>query len=404
MDRPLKGICMRNRVKLSSVVVILSLALVVSWTAVSFAQEPEAGILTLGHTTTVYSRVLAEERTLLIDLPTGYELTQTRFPVLFLLDGLTHFHHATATVDFLARDGRIPQMIIVGIPNVSRTRDLTPTQIEDRELSGGGENFLKFIEEELIPYIDDKYRTQPHRVLFGHSLAGMFSIYSLLTKPDLFGGYIAASPYLQYDDGHVVGLAESSFAGLTGDRKSLFITLGDEPDYTESIDRLVGLLDKADKNLLRWEYKVFENDDHGSVSLKSLYQGLEMIFSSWLYSGDLAEADVQAIEKHFSNLSDEYGYQILIPEALLNQMGYLLLADEKYDEAIAAFELNISNYPESANVYDSLGEGYEAMNKLSLAKINYEKAHIRAQEIGDPNTRIYKLHLDALLDKLSGFD
>jgi tetratricopeptide (TPR) repeat protein len=129
-----------------------------------------------------------------------------------------------------------------------------------------------------------------------------------------------------------------------------------------------------------------------------------MIFSSWLYSGDLAEADVQAIEKHFSNLSDEYGYQILIPEALLNQMGYLLLADEKYDEAIAAFELNISNYPESANVYDSLGEGYEAMNKLSLAKINYEKAHIRAQEIGDPNTRIYKLHLDALLDKLSGFD
>ncbi len=395
---------MRNRVKIRSVVVILSLALVISWVAVSFAQQPEPGILTLGHTATVYSRILEEERPVLIDLPTGYDLTQTRFPVLYLLDGLTHFHHATATVDFLARNGRIPQMIIVGIPNVSRTRDLTPTPVEDRELSGGGDNFLKFIEDELMPYIDDKYRTQPHRVLFGHSLAGMFSIYSLLSKPDLFAGYIAASPYLQYDDGHVVGLVESQFAGLAGDRKSLFITLGDEPEYTETVDRLVDLLGNTDENQLRWEYKQFENDDHGSVSLKSLYQGLEMIFSSWLYTGDLAEADVAAIEKHFNSLSDEYGYQILIPEGLLNQMGYMLLADEKYDEAIAAFELNITNYPESANVYDSLGEGYEAMNKLSLAKLNYEKAHIRAQEIGDPNTRIYKLHLDALLDKLSGFD
>jgi hypothetical protein len=368
------------------------------------AQTPEPGILTLGHTTTVYSRILEEERTLLVDLPVGYEMTQTRFPVLYLLDGLTHFHHATATVDFLSRNGRIPQMIIVGIPNVARTRDLTPTAVADRDRSGGGDAFLEFLGEELVPYIDGLYRTQPYRVLFGHSLAGMFSVYSLLNRPDIFGGYIAASPYLQYDGDHVVDIAAARLAGLSGAKKSLFVTLGDEPEYAGAVDRFVETVGETGDAVLRWEFVSFENDDHSSTPLKSLYEGLEMVFANWRFPGDLADADIPSLERHYENLSDEFGYTILIPEALLNQLGYLLLAEERYDEAIAAFELNIDNYPESANVYDSLGEGYEAMNKLSLAKVNYEKAYERGQRIGDPNTRIYKMHLDALLEKLSGFD
>jgi predicted alpha/beta superfamily hydrolase len=395
---------MSKRILIVCLLVTAGLLPAVFRPADSNAQEPETGILTLGFTATVYSRILEEERTVLVDLPAGYEVTQTRFPVLYLLDGLTHFHHATATIDFLARNGRIPQMIIVGIPNVARSRDLTPTQVEDREGSGGGDNFLEFVGEELIPFIDGQYRTEPYRVLFGHSLGGMFTVYSLLSRPELFNGYIAASPYLQYDDGHVVGLADTKLAGISGERRSLFVTLGVEPDYTDTMNRFVEKVSGADDGVLRWEYRPFENDDHGSTPLKSLYEGLEMIFSSWLYPGELADADIPSIETHYAELSEEYGYEILIPEGLLNQLGYLLLAEERYDEAIAAFELNINNYPGSANVYDSLGEGYEAMNKLSLAKINYEKAYARGQEIGDPNTRIYKLHLEALLAKLSDFD
>jgi len=360
--------------------------------------------MTLGRAATVYSRVLGEERTLLVALPSGYELTQTRYPVLYLLDGLANFQHATSTVDFLARNGRIPQMIVMGIANTARTRDLTPTHVENRETSGGVDEFLQFVEEELIPYVDGRFRTQPFRMLFGHSLGGMFAAYALFTKPDLFGGYIAASPALQYADAYVVDLVEESLAKHSDLDKSLYVTLGDEPDYVETLDRFVGLLKAAKNSGLQWEYAVMENDEHMSTPLKSLYQGLEMIYTGWMFPGDLSDADIPSLEAHYRDLSDQFGFEILIPEALLNQLGYLLMAREKYDEAIGAFELNITNYPGSANVYDSLGECYEAMNKLSLARVNYEKAYELGQEIEDPNAGIYKIHLDNLLQKLSGFD
>jgi predicted alpha/beta superfamily hydrolase len=369
-----------------------------------WGQEPDTQPLTLGHATSVYSRVLGEDRAILVDLPTGYELTQSRYPVLYLLDGLAHFHHAAASVDFLSRTGRIPQMIVVGITNTARTRDMTPTHVEDRETSGGADTFIQFVEDELIPFVDDRYRTQPYRVLFGHSLGGMLAVYTMFTKPDLFAGYIAASPHLQYDDGYVVGKVEEILAGRPTLRTSIYLTLGDEPDYAETLERFTGLLAGADDSGLRWEYQVLEQDDHMSTPLKSAYEGLEMVFASWRYPGDLSEAEVSSVQAHYEKLSAELGYQVLIPEGLLNQLGYMLLARERYDDAVAAFKLNIDNYPGSANVYDSLGEAYEAMNEWSLAKTNYERAYKRGLEIDDRNTRIYKQHLDDLLEKLSEFD
>jgi hypothetical protein len=320
------------------------------------------------------------------------------------LDGLANFHHAAATVDFLSRTGRIPQMIVVAIVNSASTRDMTPTHVDDRPASGGGDSFLQFVEEELIPFVDDRYRTQPYRVLFGHSLGGMFAVYTLFKRPDAFGGYIAASPYLQYDDDRVVAVAEEILAGNPSLKKSLCITLGDEPDYVETLERFVSVLDKSGDTGLRWEYVVMEDEEHMTTPLKSVYQGLEMIFAKWRYPGELAEASVSQIQAHYRDLSDEMGYEIVIPEGLLNQLGHLLLSEERYDDAIVAFKLNIDNYPGSANVYDSLGEAYEAMNELALAKVNYEKAYNRGLEIDDRNTMIYKQHLDDLLQKLSDFD
>lgn len=395
---------MQLRIRCKPFALLVAAVVSAAFAGVAAAQEERRPIFAVGHSAMVYSRVLGEERAIVVELPGAYELTQTRYPVLYLIDGFTNFVHATATVDFLARNGRIPQMIVVGIVNVARTRDLTPTHVEDRETSGGGDDFLDFIEKELIPYVDERYRTQPYRVLFGHSLGGMFSVYTLFSKPDLFGGYVAVSPNLQYGDEFVVKKAEKVLSGKPELRNSLHVTLGDEPDYVEALDHFTELLESAANPGLRWEYNVLEGEDHMSTPLQGLYRGLEMVFAQWRYPGDLSEADVPSLQAHYEQLSDEFGYRIPIPEGLLNQLGYLLLALERYEDAIAAFKLNIENYPGSANVYDSLGEGYEAMNEFSLAKINYEKAYKRGQEISDPNTNIYKRHLENLMEKLSGFD
>src|SRR5687767_11622017 len=127
---------------------------------------------------TIKSGVLGEERTILVRTPPGYERNDLRYPILYMTDGDAHLLHTSGTVSFLARNGRMPEMIIVGITNTDRTRDLTPTRVSSMTLpngtmqfptSGGADKFLKFIETELIPQVEAKYRAQPYRVLAGHS-------------------------------------------------------------------------------------------------------------------------------------------------------------------------------------------------------------------------------------------
>ena len=100
---------------------------------VTFSQDtPEA--ITIGKKLKFYSEVLKEERLLFLYLPSGYDQLEESFPVLYLLDGDAHFHHTTGTVQFLAQNGRIPDMIIVAIQNTERTRDLTPPTQTDTDI------------------------------------------------------------------------------------------------------------------------------------------------------------------------------------------------------------------------------------------------------------------------------
>ena len=165
----------------------------------AFAQGPTIpGVTSL----TVKSEVLGEDRRILVRTPQGYEAGNQRYPVLYLLDGDAHIAHTSSTVEFLARNGRMSELIVVAIPNTDRTRDLSPTHITTTgatgapqfPTSGGGDKFLKFIETELMPHIEKNYRVHPYRILAGHSLGGLFVVHAMISRPDLFNAYIAVSP------------------------------------------------------------------------------------------------------------------------------------------------------------------------------------------------------------------
>ena len=142
----------------------------------AFAQ-PAAGTVTK---LTLKSAVLGEERLVLVRTPAGYETNKLSYPVLYMTDGDAHMGHTASTIEFLTRNGCIPDLIVVGITNTDRTRDLTPVKSTNKNAagelqfptSGGADNFLKFIETELIPRIEKEYRVQPYRILAGHSLGG----------------------------------------------------------------------------------------------------------------------------------------------------------------------------------------------------------------------------------------
>ena len=137
------------------------------------------------------STVLGEERVVLVRTPPGYETNKQKYPVLYMTDGDGHMGHTAATIEFLTQNGRISDLIVVGVTNTDRTRDLTPTKSATKNpagqlqwpTSGGADNFLKFFETELIPAIEKDYRVQPYRIFAGHSLGGLFAIHAMVSKP-----------------------------------------------------------------------------------------------------------------------------------------------------------------------------------------------------------------------------
>ena len=154
----------------------------------------------IGEQITFKSEVLNEDRSVIVFTPDTYNTNQASYPVLYLLDGGTHFHHASGIVQFLSAQGLIPEMIVVAVQNVDRTRDFSPTQVEDRPATGGAEKFMAYLENELILFINKNYRAVSYDILMGHFFGGEFATYALLNRPQVFDAYIAVSPYMMYDN------------------------------------------------------------------------------------------------------------------------------------------------------------------------------------------------------------
>ena len=356
--------------------------------------------IVIGDSITFKSDILKENRLLMIYLPFGYERTNKRYPVLYLLDGNTHFLNAAAIVNFLSRNRHIPPMIVVAIPNTKRTRDFTPAKDKERTDSGGADKFIKFLKNELFPFVDKEYRTVPYRVLFGHSLTGMFAIYTLFKDPAMFQAYIAVSPGLVYINRYVLRLIEEKkeFPDLSA--KILFITYGKEQFYSAALNKFIKLLETHAPPTFEWHFKIMPEYDHQTVPLESLYRGLETIYSGFKLPGNLAEGGVKAIKAHYDKIKKKYFYNLPYSEVTINGLGYQMAEKKNYDKAIEIFTFNVELFPGSPNVYDSLGEAYMLSGQLELAKKNFEIAIKNGKKIKDPNLKAFKAHLDKVTEEL----
>jgi predicted alpha/beta superfamily hydrolase len=385
-------------------------ALLVLLSSSALAQVPP-GVTALK----INSAVLGEERTILVRVPAGYETNKLRYPVLYMTDGNAHISHTSSTVEFLARNGRMSEMIVVGITNTDRTRDLSPTHVTTTvaggntalqfPTSGGGDKFLKFIETELIPEIEKRYRVDPYRILAGHSLGGLFAIHAMISRPELFNSYVAVSPALQWDNQVVVKRAEDFFKSRKEWQATLFTSLGHEPGPIEDgFYQLKQVLEKNAPKGFEWEARVLDDEDHGSVVLHSHYLAMRKVFTGWQIPRDpetgQVVGDFKSVEEHYQKLSQKFRHTIPVPENLINQMGYQSLFAGRSDEAIMIFKTNVERYPDSANVYDSLAEAYERSGRLELAAPLYEKAHTLGQQNKDPNLAVYKANFDRASEKL----
>lgn len=317
------------------------------------------------------SAVLGEKRDLVIYLPDGYRDSQDRYPVLYLTDGDIQGPHTAGTIDYLAKFEQIPPMIVIGIvnPPQSRQRDLTVTSSanENPQQLANADRFLAFIENEVIPFVKQQYRTLDYQVLSGTSHGGQFAINALVKRPGLFNAVIAISPSLYWNNQQLLGLAEQA---LKSDQLQghLYVSIAnEEPTMTEPYQRFVDLLARYPSDKLTVASQTFSNETHNTTVLLGQYAGLKYLFSEWPITEGVPKtlADLQA---KFDSRSKLLKTDLMIPQDKANGYAGWLQYLNRQDDALALLKWNRANYPQSLNAHTALIKAYVHFKMAEDAK------------------------------------
>jgi predicted alpha/beta superfamily hydrolase len=362
--------------------------------------------ITIGNIDTIHSSILHENRPVLIYTPSSINKDpkrNIRYPVIYLLDGESFFHSFTGTVQYLSSIGKIPEMIVVGIPNTNRNRDLTPThfvywsdgQKDEKALhsTGGGEKFLSFVQDELIPHIEAVYPTAPYRMFAGHSLGGLTVLNALINHPTLFNSYVSIDPTVWWDNRALMNKVTPTLAQADYKGKSLYYASANTMDKHMDTLRVLndtanvnvhvrdnlqfrGLLQKDHSSHLAWQWKYYHEDNHPSVPLLASYDALRFVFKNYELPKEMDDPSLTAqdISVHYKSVSKLLNYEVKPSERTVNLLGYGCLSNKHYSEAYSFFKMNIDNYPQSFNVYDSMGDYYLAIGDEKNAATVLAKA------------------------------
>lgn len=379
----------------------------------------------------IHSNILNEDREIYIYYPTSKEDNTKEYPVLYLMDGdilapvvASQIHYLSMLYEF------IPPMIIVGVNNYkhNRTHDLTPTNSlididddgvinYDLKTSGGGGEFIQFLEEELIPYIESKYATKPYRILSGMSFGGLMSLYCL-THKDIFDAYIAISPSLWWDNNYLIKEINKYFETSKINNKKVFMSIADEKrKFRKSILKTDSIFSQNINGIGNYKFNQYPDETHGSGAVIAIYEGIKFIYADkWvettsessqqisfyygrgsanLESGDslFIEASIsdfnKAIELNPSlavayaqralakarinrhaqalidfNVAEELGFNFSV---FYFNRGYTNLSLNNYNEALSDFKKSNDLEPNNTMTYLMLGNTYRELK-------NFEKS------------------------------
>jgi uncharacterized protein len=265
-----------RKARLESVLLAALVTLVTASHAASLAaQEPAPDPVPQHDTLMLPSQVLGEARRINVHTPASYSASDTaRFPVLYMPDGGLDedFPHVVNTVDSLIALGAIRPVIVVGVPNTVRRRDLTgPTRVKtDSAIAphiGGSAAFRRFWQDELVPVIDAHYRTTPERAIVGESLAGLFVVETFLREPAIFDHYIAFDPSLWWNHGALVDSASALLAAgkaAVAQHRTLYIAASRD-DIGNQTTRLSAMLRGSAPHALDWKFEPRPDLTHGTI-------------------------------------------------------------------------------------------------------------------------------------------
>ncbi len=362
-------------------------------------------------TMSINSQVLNEQRKLIVYTPAKYDFAENqKFEVIYVFDAQAReiFDMVTATMAF--KNNNICPMIVVGIISNDRNQDFLPIY-DYKETSdqynghlGNADKFLSFISDELMPFIDKNYRALPKKIAVGHSNGGTFITYSFLQKPDLFDAYIAISPNFGYDKMQFLKRFKNFKPGnLTSDKFFYMCNSGgypEEGDWITARNQITGIFkSEAFRNKIIFKSQDFSaSETHWSVFQIGVLNGLQEYFNYQYFNPDNLLKYYDTLYKH--KLTD------LNPQNT-NQLAYDFFYMGKPNDALKILLWAHQLFPKDLNLFDSIGEMYQNLNKKDEAKEYYllldknieeQKGTLKADEYEQLKKGV-KARLSSLSDK-----
>ncbi len=341
------------------------------------------------HSIVLDSEILGEQRQILVSLPGSYQHTQANYPVLVATDAEFIHEFAVGASRYLSRRGKAPELIVVGIINTHRGKDLFYE----------ADNFTAFLEKELIPHIDDRFRTSELRILFGFS-SGTVPVDRLLFSNNALFSMFIATGWGMSDSGYERASKSLRETEFTGQR--VFFSTEGTTVRRKNVALFLDDLERLQPDKLQWKGHIYESMDHGDVMPRGLYDGLEFLFKNWGMPRALAEKGVDGLAEHERLLHRQLSHPLAIQSETIANSTYELLQSGQADHAQAV--LSLLDEAIRRKPWDPEMLAYRAFALWQYGESDDAKATIRqaidlAKESSDPRLPEFRSMLDEWLQQ-----
>lgn len=311
----------------------------------------------------IKSEAFGQQREILVSLPESYANNSNgQYPVIYVVRGQSDLLSVIAAIDML--DAEVPEFIVVGISGMGAEFILS----DDSQKS----KFSNLLHNEVVPYIQKQYRTAPYTILVGHSAAGKFVANDWISGGKYFSSYYAISPEL--NNGKINKRINLVNLSDLSNKSPLLITMGNESK------RMQTMFDEL-KNLEALNSKVdfiqFEDQTHMSGRVHTVMAGLRSSFKNWRPSKKVESGELEALQAHYSDLSERYGYEVSIPLDTMTRQSAFHSASktqERWEIASNIVEYALSKRPDDIDAFfdisdEMIGFGMIEGNKRLLSYI-----------------------------------
>jgi predicted alpha/beta superfamily hydrolase len=366
----------------------MSLALLLS--NHSLAKQPvakdngKAVTYNFGHQYQIQSKILGEERQLLIYVPEAYQKSAEKFPVIYILQGNVHYKHAVISAEKIQKSGWMPASIIVAIPDNEGTNT--------RDYKDESDNFLRFINQEVQAFVAKNFRVSGFKTLFGHMASGKFVLDTFLKNPDEFDIYISANPIFRQE---TLTQFENFLDKKPSLDQALYFSMGtvlDNGSYNvEPATALAELLKNKAPESLQWKYQYLPLHGTYSSANVTLYDGLSETFTD--YQGPFISSyqefvdgnGMEGVKASYREIGKKYHISEEFDIGIFMNLGFMFMDSGHPKEAVELVVDGIKNYfPESIQLHRVLGRAYEKMGSNDQAFKTYEKMVLKAKQQNHP--------------------